>query len=114
MYKPVLLSVLVFSAEDLPIVSKQSSCMLNVQEKMSYYTGSVINHDLSLSSHAKNKSTGDLKKNFNGKNGREGDFSQHHAPCQASWMNTYAAIHATSQNMGLSSQNPLKIKHHKH
>jgi hypothetical protein len=42
-----------------------------VQEKMSYYTGSVINHDLSLSSHAKNKSTGDLKKNFNGKNGRE-------------------------------------------
>ncbi|AXI38565.1 hypothetical protein CX649_02220 [Bacillaceae bacterium ZC4] len=71
MYKPVLLSVLVFSAEDLPIVSKQSSCMLNVQEKMSYYTGSVINHDLSLSSHAKNKSTGDLKKNFNGKNGRD-------------------------------------------
>jgi len=45
--------------------------MLNVQEKMSYYTGSVINHDLSLSSHAKNKSTGDLKKNFNGKNGRD-------------------------------------------
>jgi len=71
MYKPVLLSVLVFSAENLPIVSKQSSCMLNVQEKMSYYTGSVINHDLSLSSRAKNKSTGDLKKNFNGKNGRE-------------------------------------------
>jgi hypothetical protein len=53
------------------MVSKNPSCMLNVQEKMSCYTGSVANHDLSLSLRAKNKSTGDLKKNFNGKNGRD-------------------------------------------
>jgi len=76
MYKPVLLSVLVFSAEDLPIVSKQSSCMLNVQEKMSYYTGSVINHDLSLSYVQQNKSTGRFEEktwstSFNGRMARQ-------------------------------------------